>query len=90
MKTKTIHMAGLALMAITGASSAASALPRGPATAIVLIAAACKANTLLRYFLGLNEASRGWRNTLLVFVLLLCAAVGATAVFADLPVASPA
>jgi len=72
-----LHVAATALVALALLSTFAASGQGGPTAAAVLAAAAGKGVAVLRYFLGIDRATTGWRFVLVGFVLLTCGAAGA-------------
>ena len=69
-----LHVAAGVLVALALLSTV-TASGSGTATTAMILAAA-KGTAVLRYFLGLDRATLGWRIVLVGFVVLTCAAAG--------------
>ncbi|SCZ44425.1 cytochrome C oxidase subunit IV family protein [Afifella marina] len=77
-----IDLAWFALVALTLLSLGTSGVAGALSPALILAVAAAKAITVLRWFLEIGEASRGWRLLLDVYVVAICATIAGIFVIA--------
>ncbi|WP_414832870.1 cytochrome C oxidase subunit IV family protein [Afifella sp. YEN Y35] len=72
---RDIDLAWLALVALTLLSLGTSSTAGAVSAALILALAAAKAMAVLRWFLEIDQASRGWRLLLDFYVVAICTTI---------------